>query len=85
MTNQPAEPKPGTVLDDLAHLPQQITASADRIEQLKQQLADERTRRDDLIGTAVDQAGLLVVEAARLARVTATHVNRILASQSAKL
>lgn len=81
----PTDSTPGTVLDDLAQLPQQITASADRIAQLTQQLADERSRRDDLIGTAVDQAGLLIVEAARLAHVTATHVNRILAGQSAKL
>ena len=80
-----SDPKPGTVVDELAQLPKQITTSADRIAELTQQLADERKRRDGLIGTAVDQAGLLVIEAARLARVSATHVNRILAGQSAEL
>lgn len=77
--------KPGTVLDHLAQLPAQIGTSADRIDELNKQLKDERDRRDDLIGTAVDEAGLLPAEAARLARVSATHVNRILANLSAKL
>lgn len=74
--------KPGTVIDDLAHLPSQITKSSERIAELDEQLRNERARRDDLIGLAVDEAGMLPAEVARIAKITATHVNRILANLS---
>lgn len=74
--------RPGTVIDDLAHLPQQIKTSVDRIAELEEQLRNERTRRNDLIGVAVDEAGMLPAEVGRLIGKTATQVNRILANLS---
>lgn len=72
-----------TVIDEHADLPSQLKASSDRISDLLKQVADERQRRNDLIGLAVDEAGFLPAEVGRLIGKTATQVNRILADLSA--
>lgn len=67
------------VIDELNGLPERIKASADRINDLTTQINNERETRDELIVTAVDEAGIPQRQVARYAGLSPAHVIRILA------
>lgn len=71
-----------TVLDDFANMPARIRASREEVDGLAERLRKERERRDELIATAVDHAGMTAAEVARCAGLTQTQVLRILAAAS---
>lgn len=71
-----------TVLEEYAELPDRIKASAERVEDLTAQLADERRRRDALIVQAIDQAGIPQRQIAAAAHLSQPHLIRILAASS---
>lgn len=71
-----------TVIEEYADLPDRIKKAAERVRSLGEQVARERELRDDLIVQAVDHAGITAAAVASYARLTATHINRILADAS---
>lgn len=73
---------PTTVLQDLASLPDRITASAQRVRDLTTELRNAREQRDQLIVDARDEAGMKVRDVARAADLSVPQVIRILATSS---
>lgn len=72
----------GTVIDDLAGLPARIKTSAERVRELELMLKNERGTRDDLICSAVDEAGISQKIVAEHAGLSQPQVLRILAAGS---
>lgn len=71
-----------TVVEELGSLPERISVSAQRIVELKEQLAAELETRNRLIVQAVDEANIPQADVARAAGVKQPHIIRILAGAS---
>jgi len=76
----PADDLGGTLLDQLASIPERLKASASRIADLTVELNNERRRRNSLIVAGVDQARLSQSDVARAAGVSQPHVVRVLSN-----
>lgn len=73
-----------TVIEEHSRLPERIKASAQRIEDIRQMLANEIELRNELIVRAIDQAGIPQRNVAEYAGVKQPHILRILAGASSE-
>lgn len=73
---------PTTALTDLAALAERLDATAQDVEDCRARLRNAEEARNQLIISASDEAGMKRRDVAKAARVSQTHVIRVLATSS---